>query len=719
MQDRKIGIKNINSYNYFRMRINLFFLLLNFLAFFLGNITYTFSQSDKLTIEDSLRAKLKSSEDDSNKVRLLIQLSSTYKESDTVSKISTIKDAMVLSESINWPRGKVLSYRALGKMYAIADAEDKALLAYEDCALAASLIKDSFNQSEAYSFVATIFQSHSRYDSSLYYFKQSLKYRNNPRSQIGALANLAVVYNILGDFPRALDHYIQATKINQSILNEKVRNNDDSLTQAGLLFNIGEIYTEMKQYDKASENYEEVLKMGQRLTDTTFQMMAYRGIANTYSINKNIGKAIEYYQKALQLCKSTNDLFNQPDILNELGNAYLAMGEIENALSYCTSAKQIAIEREYENKLSKIYTTLGTIYAHKKEFQTAIDYLQKSIQISRKLGVVSDQRDAFQILSKVYQETNQPQEALETYQQFITLRDSLINVDKVRQMISTDMQFKFETKQLADSLRQSLAFNLKIQRQRVYTISSIIGLLVVLSFAFFIFRSYKRAQKANHIIRKANDTIHAEKQVSENLLLNILPKYVAEELKHHGKVQAKLFENVTVLFTDFVNFTQMAERLSPDELIAELDTCFKAFDEIAGKYKIEKIKTVGDAYLAVSGLPLAVPQHADEIVNAALDIRDYMIERKSKLNDDTFEIRIGVNTGKVIAGIVGVKKFSYDVWGDTVNTAARMEQTSESGKVNISKTTYELIRDKFNCQYRGEIDAKNKGKLYMYFVERD
>jgi len=171
-----------------------------------------------------------------------------------------------------------------------------------------------------------------------------------------------------------------------------------------------------------------------------------------------------------------------------------------------------------------------------------------------------------------------------------------------------------------------------------------------------------------------------------------------------------------VLFTDFVRFTQVSERLSPKELVNELHVCFKAFDGIIGKYNIEKIKTIGDAYLAVCGLPKADPKHAENIVNAAKEIQAFMKERHAQLGDNTFQIRLGVHSGSVVAGIVGVKKFAYDIWGDTVNTAARMEQNSEAGKINISHTTYELIKDKFTCEYRGEIEAKNKGALKMYFV---
>jgi class 3 adenylate cyclase len=171
-----------------------------------------------------------------------------------------------------------------------------------------------------------------------------------------------------------------------------------------------------------------------------------------------------------------------------------------------------------------------------------------------------------------------------------------------------------------------------------------------------------------------------------------------------------------VLFSDFVNFTEAGERRTPKALVDELHTCFKAFDEITTKYNIEKIKTIGDAYLAVCGLPLAEPKHAENVVRAAIEINTFMQDRLTKLGNSTFEIRIGIHSGSVVAGIVGVKKFAYDIWGDAVNTAARMEQNSEAGKINISQTTYELVNDQFNCEFRGEIEVKGKGAMKMYYV---
>ncbi|VFB02921.1 Adenylate cyclase [Chryseobacterium taihuense] len=233
-------------------------------------------------------------------------------------------------------------------------------------------------------------------------------------------------------------------------------------------------------------------------------------------------------------------------------------------------------------------------------------------------------------------------------------------------------------------------------------------------------------QEKKHILQNQNDILEkqvdertkelqVEKHKTETLLLNILPQEVAEELKENGSSEAKYYDEVTVLFTDFVNFTQNSEKMGAEKMLAELNDCFTAFDLIMEKHGLEKIKTIGDAYLSVCGLPNQNPKHAYQTVLAALDILQFIEERK-KTNPETLEIRIGINSGSLVAGIVGLKKFAYDIWGDTVNTAARMEQNSEKGKINISESTYQLIKDKVICEYRGKIDTKGKGAMDMYFA---
>ncbi|MCW3120915.1 MAG: hypothetical protein JWQ38_407 [Flavipsychrobacter sp.] len=210
-------------------------------------------------------------------------------------------------------------------------------------------------------------------------------------------------------------------------------------------------------------------------------------------------------------------------------------------------------------------------------------------------------------------------------------------------------------------------------------------------------------------------SLEKEKEKSESLLLNILPTEVIDELKETGHSKARLFNHVSVLFTDFVDFTSISEHLTPEDLVSEIDICFKAFDAIMEKNGLEKIKTIGDAYLAVCGLPMEDEFHARKTVTAAIEIMEFIKKRNQE--GGPFEIRIGINTGSVVAGIVGVKKFAYDIWGDTVNTASRMQQNSDIGKINISGSTYEDVKEDFNCNYRGKINAKHKGMIDMYFVE--
>ena len=210
-----------------------------------------------------------------------------------------------------------------------------------------------------------------------------------------------------------------------------------------------------------------------------------------------------------------------------------------------------------------------------------------------------------------------------------------------------------------------------------------------------------------------------EKKKSDDLLYNILPYETAQELKQFGKTEARQFESTSVLFTDFVSFTSTAEKLTPSQLVKEIDECFQAFDSIAEKYGIEKIKTIGDSYMAAGGIPVPNANHAENTVAAAIEILAFMNQRNKDSKLAVMELRLGINSGSVVAGVVGHKKFQYDIWGDTVNTAARMEQNSLPGKINISETTYEMIKHKYTCEYRGEIEAKGKGKVKMYFVRTD
>ncbi len=262
---------------------------------------------------------------------------------------------------------------------------------------------------------------------------------------------------------------------------------------------------------------------------------------------------------------------------------------------------------------------------------------------------------------------------------------------------------------------QDLALLKSRERSRYLLLASALGLLLTL-FLFLRFRANKKAQK---VLEEKNKLIEDERERSDDLLKNILPASIAEELKEKGVARARRYENATVMFSDFKNFTKISEQLSPEELVQELDTCFKGFDQIIAQYKLEKIKTIGDAYMVACGLNdrYSVPL---DIVKAALDMQEFLDDLKAdrmRQGVPYFEARIGIHSGPVVAGVVGLSKFTYDIWGDTVNIAARMEANCEPGQINVSEETYRLIKYNFKCKYRGKISAKNKGEIDMYYVE--
>jgi class 3 adenylate cyclase len=209
---------------------------------------------------------------------------------------------------------------------------------------------------------------------------------------------------------------------------------------------------------------------------------------------------------------------------------------------------------------------------------------------------------------------------------------------------------------------------------------------------------------------RASEKLVLEKQVSESLLLNILPAEVAEELRVKGMVSPRYFEDVTILFTDFVGFTLSTEKLAAEELVELLHDYFTAFDRIVARYRLEKMKTIGDSYMCLSGLPVRNPAHPVDTVMAAFEMLEAVRERAQ------WKVRIGIHTGPVIAGVVGINKFAFDIWGDTVNYSSRMEASGEANRINLSDRTYSRVKDFFDCESRGKVLTKEKRELEMFFA---
>ena len=348
----------------------------------------------------------------------------------------------------------------------------------------------------------------------------------------------------------------------------------------------------------------------------------------------------------------------------------------------------------------------GALLLKQLKLSGAENYLQRSLRLARELGYPADIGASAYALHKLYRQKGDWQRSLIMMDEYLLMHDSIQNDNNRKAAIKTQYRYEYEKKEAvlkSEQEKKNALTAAELRRSALLRNAYLLGFAIVGVFAVVFLLQRNRISK--------------EKRRSEALLLNILPREIAEELKIKGEAEARQFDSVTVVCTDFKDFTVHSENMTPKELVNELNMCFKAFDEIVTRYHLEKIKTVGDAYIAVSGLPVPNPDHAPQAVQAAIAMRDFMNKRWQETNEGTFRMRCGVHSGTVVAGIVGVKKYAYDIWGDTVNTAARMEQNCEAGKINISGTTYELVKEHHACLYRGKLEAKNKGSIDMYYVE--
>ncbi len=568
-------------------------------------------------------------------------------------------------------------------------------------------------------------------DEGLRYGEESLKLAEQLKWEsgiAGAHTSIGANYANKADYANALNHEYKAL-----IMYEKLK---DLKKQAGLLRNIGVVLHTSKNQTKALEYDLKALNIFEQLNDSDGMAIMYGNIANVYYTLKDKNKVIEYNFKALHLYEKIKSIEGTARVEGNIANFYAIEGKFSEAMVYYFDA--LRKEKALGNK-NGVTRNMGNIgetyldiykgyndqikpdslipYGKQANLRMASEYLTGTLANAKELQQTEYYLAFAEVFSEVLQLSGNTSAAFDLYKEYIVVRDSVYDVEKINAAARKEMNYEYGKREDSISFQNKLTdlqlVNEKYLRNRE-KIFYLIGISFSLIFLGFVFNRFRISQKQKKIIEQ-------EKSRSDLLLLNILPAEVAEELKAKGRADAKQFDDVTVMFTDFKNFTKISEKLSPAELVAEIDTCFKAFDNIIGKHNIEKIKTIGDSYMCAGGLPVANRTNATDIVNAALEIQLFMqehLEQRKNAGKEEFEIRIGIHTGPVVAGIVGIKKFAYDIWGDTVNIASRMESSGEAGKVNISGSTFELVKDKFNCVHRGKIVAKNKGEIEMYFVIR-
>jgi class 3 adenylate cyclase len=541
------------------------------------------------------------------------------------------------------------------------------------------------------------------------------------------LLQLADIYRDNNEGAQALQHYQTALPILYEL-------KDTADLYLGLA-SLGGFYYKQANTPKAIETYQKVIALAEAKKDLHNRIPSvHNWMGQVYRDAKDYTKSLQSYEESLEGFRKQKDTASQinvprtkyaiASVLGGLGDTYQEKGDFAKAADYHLQEARILKELKDEPALaSSAYLGVARAFLQQGKHTAAKKYSHEALQLLKKQFALEPISKAELLASQVDSASGNGGEALAHYKEYVRLSNQLRGdeIRKAAQVETFDAKFA-QQRALAKAEQEKRAAvakaELRQEQTKRYALYGGIVLLVV--FGAFMFNRFRVTQQQKQVIEKQKAIVETEKRRSDELLLNILPAEVADELKEKGRTEARLFEQVTVMFTDFKDFTRTAEKLSPKELVAEIDAAFSAFDQVISKYNIEKIKTIGDSYMCVGGLPVANQTNAADVVAAALQIQRYMeeqAEERKRQGKDAFEIRIGVHTGPVVAGIVGVKKFAYDVWGDTVNIASRMESSGEAGKVNISGETYERVKDVFRCHYRGKIKAKNKGEIDMYFVE--
>ncbi len=612
---------------------------------------------------DSLKTGLKNSSNDTLRVLILNQIAWELKFSDPDSAREYINESQLLSNTLSYEKGKGDGFNILGVV---------------------EYLQGNFS----------VAQKH---------FESSLTIRiklGDVEGQSGIYNNLGLINSELGNYPESIKFYRQSLNISEALQN-KTR-------IASSLNNIGNVYRRQGNPERALEYFDKALKINVELNNLLEQSNNLNNIGSVYFEKEKYNKALEYFRTALDLKRKLKNREGELNCMQNIGNIWMNLNNFDSAGYYLNESLAGKNELGDQQGVPGILLNLGFVNQKKRLFKLALGYMKNSLEVAEEIESIDDQKAAHLGLAETYDSLGKTSDAFLHYKLYAALKDSLqgaISMDKI-----SEIQTLFETekrdKEIQILNKDKEIQTAEIQKQKVVRNSFIFGFTVFVIFSGIVFM---QKNKIKH-----------EKLKSENLLLNILPRETAQELIDNGKASPKYYENVSVLFTDFKNFTLVSELLSHEELVNEINFCYSRFDRIMDEHGIEKIKTIGDSYMCAAGLPVFKDDHAVSAVRAGLEIRDFItghIENRKLSGLPFFEIRIGIHSGPVIAGVVGIKKFAYDIWGDTVNIASRMESSAETGKVNISESTYLLVKDNFNCTYRGRVEAKNKGLVNMYFAE--
>lgn len=663
--------------------------------------SYSIAKKTVVSNIDSLLIQIKESNADTNTINNLNDLSLAYfklKMPDVGLKFGI--QGLNLSNKIKWEPGIAMSNYSIGNNYFI--------------------IKNYLKAIE-------------------YYLKSASQYKElqDKENYLKVILDLARSYNRIWNYPKAMSYYQKALNIAEEL------GNKERIAQS--VYGMANMMSFFKSYSKALVDFKKAEILFRELDNKLMLFSTIEALCETYN---NIGNHKETIRQCLKTIKEEENYRGDKSLdvdglvtaRRVMADSYRKQGMIAEAIAYNFAARDIALKNNIALwELVYINRGLGLTLLNAAQMKSpliASNTFQEDTSIQRYLNIKFMPNTPNKKLDlSIYYLKNSLEKSVDNSELTLDCTYGLSLAYKLKRdyknaFLYQNMYLKVKDSYFGDIQQHKMAAleidriveinkkekrinNLELKNARTQQSILFIGLLLLILTSGLFYIMYRMKHKANK-------SISLEKARSDELLLNILPFEIAEELKTTGTTKAKVYDNVTVLFTDFKNFTIVSENLTAQELVNDINYYYSAFDDIITKHGIEKIKTIGDSYMCVGGLPEVSHTHAISTVNVALEIRDFVeIEKQKRITENKpyFEIRIGCNSGPVIAGIVGTKKFAYDIWGDTVNIASRMESSCETGKINISETTYQLVKDNFKCVHRGKIEAKNKGIIDMYFVE--
>lgn len=619
---------------------------------------------------DSLRRAIERAQDDSGKVDLLLKLGKITLNDDPNLTIQYAKEAAELAEKINFKEGTALALKDIGLGY--------------------------------------YFQGN--YLRTLDYWERSLKvfYTTNDSSNIARLlSNIGAVYFNNGDDSKALEYHLKSLQVAEKIM--------DTLRIVTAMNNIGAVYmNKTSTHDKALEYFIKAVPLSELIGKEADVGTATVNLGEIYFKKGDHEKALYYFKKSLEAYKGSE---NATYSLNSIGKLYTSQGNYKLAETYHEEAYQIATKLTARQDMVISLLGLADMYMKQAKYKRALSSYKQAEGIAKEINVGYELKDTYEGIALAYSKLSDFTSAYK-YQKLLTgIKDTLYNLETDKKMLGLQFDFEIQKKEGEITLLQKDKDlqELDIRRQKLAKNAFLAGFGMILIIAFILYRNYRNKVKVNKILDQQNAEI-------QRLILNILPSEVADELQKTGQATPRYYESVSVLFTDFVGFTKIADTLSPQEVVAELNDCFMAFDQIIENHNIEKIKTIGDSYMCAGGLPRKDGQdelHAIKIVRAALQIQEHMKgknDARRAAGLAPWELRIGIHTGPVVAGVVGKNKYAYDIWGSTVNIASRMESNGQPGEINISASAYQIVSQNYDCAHRGKIFAKNVGEIDMYFV---